>query len=146
MPQHGRQPGEPRPPSQRQLRVGELIRHAVSDLLTRGEIIDDEVTAMMLTVPEVRVSPDLRNATIFVAPLGGGDGKAAARAMERNKRWIRGQIAHKVNLKFAPEIVFRFDDRFEESAHIDALLHSPEVARDLGPDGRELETGDRKDD
>lgn len=133
MPHHGRSSGEARAPSQRQLRVGELVRHAVSDLIARGEIADEAVNAMMITVPEVRVSPDLRNATVFVVPLAGGDGRAAEAAMERNKRWIRGQVAHKINLRFAPELTFRFDDRFEESAHIDALLHSPEVARDLKP-------------
>jgi ribosome-binding factor A len=87
---------------------------------------------MMVTVPEVRVSPDLRNATVYITPLGGGDPKLAEKAMTRNARWLRGQVAHRVNLKFAPELVFRYDDRFDETAHIDSLLHSPEVARDLG--------------
>lgn len=131
--------GGPRAPSQRQLRVGELVRHAVAELLARGEIMDPEVTALMITVPEVRMSPDLKNATVFVTPLGGGDARAAVKALERNKRWIRGQVAHKVNLKFAPDLVFRFDDRFEESARIDSLLRSPEVAQDLdgSPDADE---------
>jgi ribosome-binding factor A len=124
--------GGARAPSQRQLRAGELVRHAVAELLSRGEIMDPEVTALMITVPEVRMSPDLRNATVFVTPLAGGDPKAAVKALERNKRWIRGQVAHKVNLKYAPDLVFRFDDRFEESARIDSLLRSPEVAQDLG--------------
>ncbi len=131
--------GGPRAPSQRQLRVGELVRHAVAELLARGEIMDPEVNSLMITVPEVRMSPDLKNATVFVTPLGGGDAKAAVKALDRNKRWIRGQVAHKVNLKFAPDLVFRFDDRFEESARIDSLLRSPEVAQDLGesPDADE---------
>jgi ribosome-binding factor A len=124
-------PGEARAPSQRQLRVGELIRHALAELLSRGEIFDDEVIRLMITVPEVRVSPDLRNATVYITPLGGGDPKAAEKAMERNKRWLRGQVAHKINLKYAPELTFRYDDRFEESAKIDNLLHSPDVAQDL---------------
>lgn len=118
-------------PSQRQLRVGELIRHALAELLARGEIMDPEVQAMSITVPEVRVSPDLRNATIFVTPLGGDDAAPAVKALERNKRWIRGQVAKRINLKYAPDLVFRHDDRFEESARIDALLRSPEVAQDL---------------
>ena len=118
-------------PSQRQLRVGELIRHALADILSRGELTDDEVTRMMITVPEVRVSPDLRNATVYITPLGGGDHKVAEKAMARHARFIRGQVAHKINLRFAPELTFRYDDRFDESAHIDALLHSPDVARDL---------------
>ena len=124
--------GGPRAPSQRQLRVGELVRHAVVELLARGEVMDEEVAAAMITVPEVRMSPDLKNATVYVTPLAGGDPKAAVKALERNKRFIRGQVAHKVDLRYAPDLVFRFDDRFEESARIDSLLRSPEVAQDLG--------------
>jgi ribosome-binding factor A len=139
MKRHG-ESGGPRAPSQRQLRVGELVRHAVAELIARGEIMDPEVAALMITVPEVRMSPDLKNATVFVTPLGGGDPKAAVRALERNKRWIRGQVAHKVNLRYAPDLVFRFDDRFEESARIDALLRSPDVTRDLA--GRRDDGGD----
>jgi ribosome-binding factor A len=131
MPHHGSSQGEARPPSQRQLRVGELIRHALADILSRGELTDDEVTRMMITVPEVRVSPDLRNATVYITPLGGGDPKTAEKAMGRHARWLRGQVAHRINLKFAPDLTFRYDDRFDETAHIDALLHSPDVARDL---------------
>jgi ribosome-binding factor A len=127
------EPGGPRAPSQRQLRVGELVRHAVAELLSRGEIMDPEVAALLITVPEVRMSPDLKNATVYVTPLAGGDPKVAVKALERHKRWIRGQVAHKVNLKFAPDLIFRFDDRFEESARIDALLRSPDVVQDLAP-------------
>jgi ribosome-binding factor A len=125
--------GGPRSPSQRQLRVGELVRHALAELLARGDIMDAELAAMTVTVPEVRMSPDLKNATVFVVPLGAGDPRTAVKALERNKRWIRGQVAHKIDLKYAPDLVFRHDDRFEESARIDALLRSPEVAQDLGP-------------
>jgi ribosome-binding factor A len=124
MVQHGQSQGQARAPSQRQLRVGELVRHALAEILARGELMDDEVT-------EVRVSPDLRNATVYITPLGGGDPKKAEKAMARNARWLRGQVAHRINLKFAPDLVFRYDDRFDETAHIDALLHSPDVARDL---------------
>ena len=131
MVQHGQNQGQARAPSQRQLRVGELIRHALAEILARGELMDDEVTRMMITVPEVRVSPDLRNATVYITPLGGGDPKTAEKAMARNARWLRGQVAHRINLKFAPDLVFRYDDRFDETAHIDALFHSPDVARDL---------------
>lgn len=144
MVQHGQSQGQPRAPSQRQLRVGELVRHVLAEILARGELVDDEVTRMMITVPEVRVSPDLRNATVYITPLGGGEPKQAEKAMTRNARWLRGQVAHRVNLKFAPELVFRYDDRFDETAHIDALLHSPDVARDLDapadsgePDGKD---------
>jgi ribosome-binding factor A len=136
-----RSTGEARAPSQRQLRVGELIRHAIAELLTRGEIMDEDVNRMMITIPEVRVSPDLRNATVYITPLGGGDRRAAEKAMERNGRFIRGQVARKINLRFAPELVFRYDDRFDESAHIDEILHSPDVARDLDSP----ESGDKGD-
>ncbi len=131
MVQHGQGQGQARAPSQRQLRVGELIRHSLAEILSRGELMDDEVTKMMVTIPEVRVSPDLRNATVYITPLGGGDPKKAEKAMARNARWLRGQVAHRINLKFAPDLIFRYDDRFDETAHIDALLHSPDVARDL---------------
>lgn len=133
---------ETRGPSQRQLRVGELIRHAMAELLARGEILDPEVSALMITVPEVRVSPDLKNATVFITPLAGGDPKAAVKALDRHKRFIRGQVATRINLKYAPDLTFRFDDRFEESARIDAILRSPEVRQDLERDG---EPGDPDD-
>ena len=134
MVQHGQNQGQARAPSQRQLRVGELVRHALAEILARGELMDDEVTRMMITVPEVRVSPDLRNATVYITPLGGGDPKTAEKAMGRHARWLRGQVARRINLKFAPDLTFRYDDRFDETAHIDALLHSPDVARDLASD------------
>ena len=141
MVQHGQSQGQARAPSQRQLRVGELVRHALAEILARGELMDDEVTRMMITVPEVRVSPDLRNATVYITPLGGGDPKKAEKAMTRNARWLRCQVAHRINLKFAPDLVFRYDDRFDETAHIGALLHSPDVARDLAGDDEGDDSG-----
>ena len=117
--------------SQRQLRVGELVRHAVSDLLTRGEVHDPVLEGHLITVPEVRMSPDLRLATIYVMPLGGKDEKAVVEALERNKKFLRGEIAHRVNLKFAPEIRFRVDERFDEAERIEKILRTPEVRRDL---------------
>ncbi|PKR89546.1 30S ribosome-binding factor RbfA [Pleomorphomonas diazotrophica] len=143
MVQHGQSQGQARAPSQRQLRVGELIRHALAEILARGELMDDEVTRMMVTVPEVRVSPDLRNATVYITPLGGGEPKQAEKAMARNARWLRGQVAHRVNLKFAPDLTFRYDDRFDETAHIDAILHSPDVARDLDESDRDDQRDDK---
>lgn len=118
-------------PSQRALRVGELIRHAVSEMLSRGEVHDPVIEGHLITVPEVRMSPDLRLATIFVMPLGGRDEAEVVAALERNKRFLRGEIAHRVNLKFAPDIRFRIDERFDEAARIERLLRSPEVKRDL---------------
>ena len=120
--------------SQRQLRVGELIRHELAAMLTRGDIHDPVIEGHMITVPEVRMTADLRLATIYIMPLGGHDEKQVLDALERNKRYVRGEIAHRVNLKFAPEIRFRLDERFGESERIEKLLRTPVVQRDLGGD------------
>src|SRR3954470_583336 len=121
----------PAGPSQRALRVGELIRHALADMLTRGEVHDPVLEGHLITVPEVRMSPDLRMATVYVMPLGGKDIKEVIEALERNKRFLRGELAHHVNLKFAPEIRFRADERFDEAERIEKLLRTPRVRRDL---------------
>jgi len=113
------------------LRVGELIRHAVADMLTRGEVHDPVLEGHLITIPEVRMTADLRLATIYVVPLAGRDVKDVLEALERNKRYIRGEIAHRVNLKFAPEIRFRADERFDEAERIEKLLRTPAVQRDL---------------
>jgi ribosome-binding factor A len=117
--------------SQRQLRVGELIRHELAAMLSRGDVHDPVIEAHMITVPEVRMSADLRLATIYVMPLGGRDEEEVLGALERNKRYMRGEIARRVNLKFAPEIRFRIDERFDEAERIEKLLRTPEVRRDL---------------
>jgi ribosome-binding factor A len=117
--------------SQRQLRVGELIRHELADMLSRGDIHDPVIQAHMITVPEVRMSPDLRLATVYVMPLGGRDEEDVLGALERNKRYVRGEIGRRVNLKFAPEIRFRIDDRFDEAERIEKLLRTSVVQRDL---------------
>ena len=124
----------PSGPSQRGLRVGELIRHAVSEMLTRGDVHDPVLEGHLITVPEVRLSPDLRLATIYVMPLGGRDIKEVIEALDRNKRYLRGEIARHVNLKFAPEIRFRADERFDEAERIEKLLRTPAVQRDLKRD------------
>ena len=116
---------------QRQLRVGELIRHELAEMLSRGDVHDPVIEAHMITVPEVRMSADLRFATIYVMPLGGRDEKEVLGALERNKRYMRGEIARRVNLKFAPEIRFRIDEQFGEAERIEKLLRTPEVRRDL---------------
>ena len=120
--------------SQRQLRVGELVRHALADMLTRGDVHDPVIERHMITIPEVRVTADLRLATIYVMPLGGRDTEEVVAAFERHKKFLRAEIAHRINLKFAPDIRFRVDDRFAEAERIDKLLHSPEVQRDLKHD------------
>jgi len=126
--QHGDQSAGGSP---RQLRVGELIRHALADMLSRGDVHDPVIEGHMITVPEVRMSPDLRLATIYVVPLGGRDARKVLDALENNKRYMRGEVARRVNLKFAPDIRFRIDDRFEEAERIEKLLRTPAVQRDL---------------
>jgi len=124
-------------PSQRALRAGELVRHALAEILSRGEVHDPVLEGHMITVPEVRMSPDLRQATIYVMPLGGRDAKEVLAALERNKKFLRGEIARRVNLKFAPDIRFRIDERFDEAERIEKLLRTPAVRRDL--DRRDLD-------
>jgi ribosome-binding factor A len=118
-------------PSQRMLRVGEMIRHTVSNLLSRGAINDPVLEGHVVTIPDVRMSPDLKLATVYVMPLGGKDMNEVIAAFDRNKKFLRGEIAHCVNLKFAPDIRFRPDQSFDRGAQIDALLDSPQVKRDL---------------
>ena len=118
-------------PSQRMLRVGELIRHVMAEMLSRGSIADPVLEKHVITVPEVRMSPDLKLANVYVMPLGGLDVQPVIEALDRHKKMLRTELAHKVNLKFAPDLKFRLDESFEKSAKIDALLDSPEVKRDL---------------
>ena len=139
MPRHHHRDRSSAGPSQRQLRVGELIRHALAEMLSRGEIHDPTIESHMITVPEVRMSPDLRLATIYVMPLGGKDEKAVVEALERNKKFLRGEIARRVNLKFAPDLRFRADERFDEAERIEKLLRTPAVQRDLAPEKGEEE-------
>ena len=120
--------------SQRQLRVGETVRHAVADILAQGSVHDPDLEGHIITVPEVRMSPDLRLATIFVMPLGGQDTEIVIAALERNKKFLRGEVARRVNLKFSPDVRFRADDRFDEAERIEKLLRTPAVLRDPAPD------------
>jgi ribosome-binding factor A len=113
------------------LRVAELVRHATAQLLSRGEIGDAVLEKHAVTVSHVKMSPDLKLATIYVMPLGGKDEEDVLKALERHKRYLRGEIAHEVNLKFAPEIRFRIDDSFDSVSKIDSLLNSERVKRDL---------------
>ena len=131
MPRHHPYRTPEKAPSQRQLRAGELIRHAMAEMLSRGEVHDPVIEGHMITVPEVRMTADLRLATIYVMPLAGRDAGEVVAAFERNKRFLRGELAHRVNMKFAPEIRFRIDERFEEAERIAKLLRTPDVQRDL---------------
>ena len=125
--------------SQRQLRVGELIRHAIADILSQGGVHDDTLSGHIITVPEVRMSPDLKLATVYVMPLGGNDMDAVIAALDRNKKFLRGEVARRVNLKFAPDLRFRVDERFDEAERIEKLLRTPAVQRDLKSDSNESE-------
>ena len=113
------------------LRVGELIRHALSDLLSRGIVNDPVLEGHVITVPDVKMSPDLKLATVYVMPLGGRDAGAVLEALDRNRKYLRGEIAHRVTMKFAPDLRFKMDTSFEYGAKIDALLDSPKVRQDL---------------
>jgi ribosome-binding factor A len=123
-----------KPASQRQLRIGELIRHKLAEMLVRGEIHDDVLAGHVITVPEVRLSPDLKLATVFVMPLGGSDTEAVLEALNKHRRFIRGELARAVNLKFAPDVRFRCDETFEEASRIDRLLASAPVRKDVEND------------
>ena len=121
----------PKGPSQRQQRVAELVRHALAEVLGRGDIQDPVLNQHVVTIPEVRMSPDLKLATAFVMPLGGGDERPVLEALERNRKVLRQEVARRVDLKFAPDLRFLRDESFDEAARIDALLRSEKVRRDL---------------
>jgi ribosome-binding factor A len=122
-------------PSQRQLRVGEQVRAALTQILQRGEVRDPVVEGSVVSVSEVRMSPDLKIATAYVTPLGQSDHSALVTALNRNARFIRGRLAPALRqMKYMPEVRFRDDTSFENFQKIDELLRSPEVARDLDPD------------
>jgi ribosome-binding factor A len=132
-------------PSQRMLRVAELIRHAMAQLLSRGEINDPELAGLVVTVPSVKMSPDLKLATIYVMPLGGQAQEAIVAVLDRHRKFLRGEIAQRINLKFAPDIRFKVDESFVNAAKIDALLNSPKVARDLSEPEVEESAGDESE-
>jgi ribosome-binding factor A len=125
--QHGK------PPSVRQLRVGEMIRHALAEIIARGALDDEALNSRHITVTEVKLSPDLRNATVYALPFGGDEGDAVIKALGRHARFLRGELSRRVELKYMPELTFRLDESFDEADRIDALLRSPAVSRDLDP-------------
>lgn len=117
------------------LRVGEQVRHALADVLARGEVRDDLIETTVITVAEVRMSPDLKIATAFIAPLAAKDDDAVIKALAQNAKFIRGRVSGALrNMKYMPEFRFRLDTSFDNMARIDQLLRSPEVARDLAKD------------
>ncbi|MDH4983113.1 30S ribosome-binding factor RbfA [Hyphomicrobium sp. D-2] len=121
-------------PTQRQLRVGELIRHKLAEMLSRSEVQDDVIAGHVITVPQVRLSPDLKLATVYIVTLGDSGTDEVIAALNRNKKYIRGEVARSVNLKFAPDLRFRRDETFEEACRIDALLASQKVRQDVDKD------------
>jgi ribosome-binding factor A len=134
MPRHHQKKSSAPGGSQRQLRVGEQVRHAIADILAQGIVHDADLEGHIITVPEVRMSPDLKLATVYVMPLGGRDTEVVLAALERNKKFLRGEVARRVNLKFAPELRFHVDERFDEAERIEKLLRTPAVQKDLEQD------------
>jgi ribosome-binding factor A len=108
-------------------------------MLIRGDVHDPVLEGHLITIPEVRMTPDLRLATVYVMPMGGRDKDEVLAALERNKRYLRGEVAHRINLKFAPDIRFLIDDRFDEAERIEKLLRTPQVRRDLDPEKDDAE-------
>jgi ribosome-binding factor A len=124
----------PRGPSQRQLRAGELMRHALVEILRAQEITDPDIAGVSITLTEVRMSPDLRHATVFVEPLGGGEGAAVVvKALNRHHKFLRGRLGHAIDMKFTPALKFLHDDTFDTAAKMSALFADPRVAQDLTP-------------
>lgn len=121
-------------PSQRQLRAGELIRHALAEIMQREDLREPALQGVSITIAEVRVSPDLKQATAFAAPLGGGDQKQVVTALNKVAPYLRGILGKKIDLKYTPALRFQSDETFAEAEKIDALLARPDVARDLSKD------------
>jgi ribosome-binding factor A len=113
------------------LRMGELVRHALAEMFSRGDVHDPVLETHVITIPEVAMTPDLRHATAYVMPLGGKDERAVLDALNRNKKYMRGVVAKKIQAKFTPDLHFRLDERFDRADEIDRLLKQPEVQRDL---------------
>ena len=131
MPRHRSHSSAQKGPSQRQLRVGEMLRHALSDVLRQNEIRDPELIGVSVTVTEVKPSPDMRHATVFVEPLGGQHAQTIINALNRHRGFLRGELGHNIALKFTPELRFVEDTSFAEAERIAKILHSERVARDL---------------
>jgi len=138
-----RQPS--RAPSQRQLRVGEEIRHALALAFERGELHDPLLQGRALTVTEVRVSPDLKNATAFVLPLGGGDAAPVVSALNHAAGFLRNWVGKNIRLRYVPKMTFTADESFDEAARIDRMLHDPRVVQDIGPEDDEADPADEGD-
>ena len=121
-------------PSQRQLRVGEMLRHALADVLRRGDIRDTDLNGVSVTITQIKPSPDMRHATVFCEPLGGQNAKQVIAALNKHKGYLRGEMGREIAMKFTPELRFVEDESFAEAQKIDDLLRSSRVARDLAAD------------
>lgn len=126
--------GGQKPPSQRQKRVAEEIRHALAMVLERGDLRDPVLAATPITITEVRISPDLRNATSFVTPLGGGDVKPVLEALKRARSFLRHELATRIEMRYVPNLFFEADTSFDTFQRIDTILHDPKVLRDTHPE------------
>jgi ribosome-binding factor A len=127
-------PATPETRSVRLLRVGESVRHALADILARGDVHDDVLAKHVVSVTEVRMSPDLRHATVFVKPLLGTNEDAVIKALRTNTAYLQSEVARRVNNKYAAKLKFLADESFDEGSHIDTLLRAPKVAQDLKPE------------
>ncbi|ODP37606.1 30S ribosome-binding factor RbfA [Sphingomonas turrisvirgatae] len=123
--------------SVRLLKVGEQVRHVLSDILQRGDVHDEVLASHVVSITEVRMSPDLRHATVFVKPLLGKDEEAVLKALRTNTAYLQREVAHRVKMKYAAKLKFLADESFDEGSHIDRLLRDPKVARDLASEGDE---------
>jgi ribosome-binding factor A len=128
---------DPQEKSVRTLRVGEQVRHVLSEILQRGDVHDETLAKHMVSITEVRMSPDLRHATVFVKPLLGRDEEAVLKALRTNTAYLQREVAHRIQNKYAAKLKFLADESFDEGSHIDQLLRRPEVARDLGDSGED---------
>ena len=128
-------PSDPQEKSVRTLRVGEQVRHVLSEILQRGDVHDDTLVNHMVSVTEVRMSPDLRHATVFVKPLLGKDEDVVLKALRTNTAYLQREVASRVQTKYAAKLKFLADESFDEGSHIDSLLRAPKVAQDLGQNG-----------
>jgi ribosome-binding factor A len=124
----------PKGPSQRQLRAGELVRHALVDIFREEEINDPVLAGVSVTVTEVRMGPDLRHAMVFVEPLGGENAEAVTKALNKHAKFVRGHLGRMIDLRFTPDLHFRHDESFTEAARMARLFDDPKVRRDLTPD------------
>lgn len=132
----GRHDG-PLGPSQRQLRVGEMLRHALADVLRENEIRDPDLDGVSVTITQIKPSPDMRYATVYCEPLGGGNARGVIAALNRHKGFLRGEMGHRITMKFTPDLRFVEDESFAEAQKIETILKSDRVSRDLHADGEE---------